>query len=187
MRRLIPALSLPLLVAAAAGHAVQATSTSEPPGSPPPADSLSGDVNVFAAASLTDAFTAIGEAFEAEHPDVDVMFNFAASSDLVGPIIETARRPTCSRRPTRTTWTKLVDAERNVGDPATFATNSLAIIVEPGNPQGIEGVEDLADPDLIVVATATPRCRSAPTPSRCSTPPASRSRPTRSRRTSAAS
>ena len=117
-----------------------------------PADALGGDLTVFAAASLTDAFTAIGEAFESEHPDVDVTFNFAASSDLVAQIIEGAPADVFASAD-QNNMTKLVDAERNDGDPATFATNSLAIIVEPGNPQGIESVEDLANPDLIVVTT----------------------------------
>ena len=51
---------------------------------------VSGDVTVFAAASLTDAFTEIGDAFMAEYPDVEVRFNFAASSELVTQINEGA-------------------------------------------------------------------------------------------------
>lgn len=42
-----------------------------------------GDVTVSAAASLTDAFNEIGRAFEAQNPDTDVRFNFAASDALV--------------------------------------------------------------------------------------------------------
>ena len=48
----------------------------------------SGDLTVFAAASLTDAFTEIGDAFMAANPDADVTFNFAASSELVTQINE---------------------------------------------------------------------------------------------------
>ncbi len=154
MRRLITALSLPVLVAVAAGHAVQATSTSEPPGSPPPADSLSGDVNVFAAASLTDAFEAIAVAFEEAHPDVDVVFNFAASSELSAAIVDDGAPADVFASADQNNMDRLVEAGRNVGEPETFATNTLAIVVEPGNPLEIDGVEDLADPDLIVVATA---------------------------------
>src|SRR5690242_11925262 len=41
-----------------------------------------GQVTVFAAASLTDAFTEIGERFKADNPGSDITFNFGASSQL---------------------------------------------------------------------------------------------------------
>ena len=130
-----------------------ATSTSEPPGSPP-ANALSGDINVFAAASLTNAFEAIAVEFEAANPDADLVFNFAASSELAASIVEDGTPADVFASADQNNMNKLVDAGLDDGDPATFATNSLAIVVEPGNPQGIGGVEDLADPDLIVVATS---------------------------------
>src|SRR3989442_14978235 len=39
-------------------------------------------LSVFAAASLSDAFGALGRAFEAAHPGVEVEFNFAGSQQL---------------------------------------------------------------------------------------------------------
>ena len=131
--------------------AAEATSTSEPPASPPPADSLSGDITVFAAASLTDAFEMIATVFEEEHPDVDIVFNFAASSELVAAIVDDGAPADVFASADQNNMDKLVDAERNDGEPATFATNSLEIIVESGNPLGIAGVEDLANPDIIFV------------------------------------
>jgi molybdate transport system substrate-binding protein len=137
---------LALFVGAASVVAVSASAhaTTEP------VASAEGDIVVFAAASLTDAFTAIGDAFESEHPDVDVTFNFAASSDLVTQIEEGAPADVFASADQRN-MDKLVEAERAAADPATFASNSLAIIVEAGNPHGIASVDDLADPDLIVV------------------------------------
>ena len=76
-----------------------------------PAASVEGDIVVFAAASLTDAFTAIGDAFESEHPDVDVTFNFAASSDLVTQIDEGAPADVFASADQRN-MDKLVEAER---------------------------------------------------------------------------
>jgi molybdate transport system substrate-binding protein len=116
-----------------------------------PANSLSGDVTVFAAASLTDAFETIATAFEEEHPDVDVVFNFAASSELVTAIVDDGAPVDVFASADQNNMDKLVDADRNDGEPATFATNSLEIIVEPGNPLGVAGVEDLANPDIIFV------------------------------------
>ena len=115
-----------------------------------PTAEVEGDVVVFAAASLTDAFTAIGDAFQSEHPDVSVTFNFAASSDLVTQIDEGAPADVFASADQRN-MDKLVEAELAATDPETFASNSLAIIVEAGNPQGIASVDDLAEPDLIVV------------------------------------
>lgn len=161
MRRTVPRSRLGISAAVAtaalaiAPAAVSATAPTEPSDTSvatEAAGGLEGDLTVFAAASLTDAFEAIGEAFGEANPDVDVTFSFASSSDLVGQIIEGAPADVFASAD-QNNMTKLIDAESNGGDPQTFATNSLAIIVEAGNPQGITGVEDLAEnPDLIVVS-----------------------------------
>ena len=110
-------------------------------------------MTVFAAASLTDAFTEIGDAFMVDHPDASVTFNFASSSDLVVQINEGAPADVYASAD-QTNMAKLIDAGNNGGEPALFATNSLEIIVEKGNPKAITGVADLANPDLIVVTCA---------------------------------
>lgn len=138
MRRHITGLSV-LLVAAVPAARVAEAST------------LSGDLDVFAAASLTDAFEAIAVEFEEASSDVDVVFNFAASSELVAAIVDDGAPADVFASADQNNMQKLVDAERNDGDPATFATNTLEIIVEPGNPLGIATIEDLADPDLVFV------------------------------------
>ena len=50
----------------------------------------SGDITVFAAASLTDSFTEIGDAFTEANPDAKVTFSFDASSALVQQITQGA-------------------------------------------------------------------------------------------------
>ena len=112
-----------------------------------------GDVTVFAAASLTAAFTEIGEAFTLEHPGADVTFNFAASSELVAQIGQGAPADVFASAD-KSNMTKLTDAGNNATEPETFATNLLEIIVGPGNPQGVTGVADLANENLIVVTCA---------------------------------
>src|SRR5699024_10886638 len=47
---------------------------------------VTGDVTVFAAASLTEAFTEIGNKLEKQNPDLNVRFNFAGSSTLAEQI-----------------------------------------------------------------------------------------------------
>jgi len=112
-----------------------------------------GDVTVFAAASLTAAFTEIGDAFMAANPDAKVTFNFAASSELVTQIGEGAPADVFASADMGN-MRKLTDAGNNATAPQVFATNSLAIIVNPGNPKGIVGVADLADENLILVVCA---------------------------------
>ena len=114
---------------------------------------VSGDVTVFAAASLTAAFTEIGDAFMVEYSDANVTFNFAASSELVTQIGEGAPADVFASAD-QSNMTKLTDAGNNATEPAVFATNLLEIIVGPGNPMGITGVADLANEDLIVVICA---------------------------------
>jgi molybdate transport system substrate-binding protein len=113
----------------------------------------SGDLTVFAAASLSAAFTEIGEAFMSEHPDVAVTFNFAASSELVTQIAEGAPADVFASADVSNMAT-LTDAGMNAAEPVVFATNLAKIIVGPGNPEGITGVEDLANEELIVVQCA---------------------------------
>ena len=80
-------------------------------------------------------------------------FNFASSSELVTQINEGAPADVYASAD-QANMTKLTDAGGNGGEPEVFATNSLQIIVGPGNPKGITGVADLANPDIIFVTCA---------------------------------
>jgi molybdate transport system substrate-binding protein len=115
--------------------------------------SADGEIVVFAAASLTGAFTEIGQAFTAGTPATTVTFNFGSSSDLVTQISEGAPADVYAAAD-QANMTKLADAGGTAGSPQVFATNDLQIVVEPGNPLGIEGVGDLARPGLIYVTCA---------------------------------
>src|SRR5690606_15333930 len=48
---------------------------------------VDGDLVVLAAASLTDAFGQIADAFRSEHPDVAVTVSFAGSSSLAQQVL----------------------------------------------------------------------------------------------------
>src|SRR5260370_14582321 len=52
----------------------------------PSSTPLSGTVAVFAAASLTDAFNALGNSFQAANPGVTMKFNFSGTPTLVTQI-----------------------------------------------------------------------------------------------------
>jgi molybdate transport system substrate-binding protein len=141
-----------------AAPATEAVSTGAPATEPagtdaPESPAVEGDVTVFAAASLTAAFTEIGDAFMVEHPASNVVLNFAASSELVTQIGEGAPADVFASADV-SNMTKLTDAGENATEPVVFATNIAEIIVGPGNPEAVSGVADLANPELIVVQCA---------------------------------
>ncbi len=113
----------------------------------------SGDIVVFAASSLTEAFTEIGAAFKVDNPDVNVTFNFAGSGDLVTQIGQGAPADIFASADD-SNMTKLSDAGESAGEPVSIAKNTMEIIVEKGNPKAVTGVADLAKSDLIVVLCA---------------------------------
>lgn len=121
-----------------------------------PADAspeLAGTVTVFAAASLTDAFTDLGEEFEAEHPGVTVEFNFAASSTLAQQITQGAPADVFASASPATMQT-VVDAGANAGEPVVFVQNTLQIVLPAGNPGEVTGLADFANEDLIIALCA---------------------------------
>jgi molybdate transport system substrate-binding protein len=130
---------------AAASTTAAPTTTTTPP--------VTGNITVFAAASLTDSFNAVGAAFTKANPNAKVTFTFDASSALVTQITQGAPADVFASADTAN-MDKLVKASLNGGPPVNFATNLLSIIVAPGNPKGITGVADLAKPDLKVVLCA---------------------------------
>jgi molybdate transport system substrate-binding protein len=109
-----------------------------------------GEIKVFAAASLTAAFTELGERYSAANGGAEVTFNFAGSQALATQIQQAAPADVFASADLPN-MDKVKDL---VGTPQNFASNRLAIVVEQGNPKGVEGLADLADPDLKVVLAA---------------------------------
>jgi molybdate transport system substrate-binding protein len=108
-------------------------------------------LTVLAAASLTDAFSEIGQDFEAAHPGVKVAFNFAGSQILSTQLIQGAAADIFASA-NHTEMDKVVDAglvqEEAVQD---FLTNRLTVILPEDNPAGIQTLQELARPGLKLV------------------------------------
>ncbi|MEY4173803.1 MAG: hypothetical protein RI900_968 [Actinomycetota bacterium] len=114
-------------------------------------DRSEGDtLTVGAAASLTAAFSEIGDAFMAEHPGAKVAFEFGSSSDLAKGIDEGAPVDVFASADTKN-MDKVVAGVGVAAEPRTFATNELQIIVGKGNLKGVRSLADLAAPGLLVV------------------------------------
>lgn len=148
MRRSPLALALTLLLAACGGAPLAAPTEA-------PAASLSGPLTVFAAASLTDAFTAIGEAFNAANPEVEIAFNFAGSQQLATQITEGAPADVFASA-NRSQMQVAIDSTRVVsGTQQTFVRNRLVVITPKDNPAGISAPSDLARPGLKLILADT--------------------------------
>ena len=110
------------------------------------------ELTVFAASSLTDAFTQIGTNFEAANDGTTVTFNFGSSGDLASAI-ETEGTADVFASASQT-YMDYVDAAVGVEDRADFVQNKLVVITPPDNPAGITSLEDLAEPGVQVVLAA---------------------------------
>jgi molybdate transport system substrate-binding protein len=108
------------------------------------------EIKVFAAASLTAAFNELGPRFTTASGGTRVTFNFAGSQALATQIRQGAPADVFASADVPN-----MDKVRDlVGDPRVFAGNRLAIVVEQGNPNGVDGLDDLAAGDLKVVLAA---------------------------------
>lgn len=106
------------------------------------------NVTVFAAASLTDAFDELASEFGEANDNVDVEFNFLASSDLAAQITEGAPADVFASADEEN-MARILD-EGLATDPVVFAENRLAIAVQAGNPEDIASLNDLENPELVV-------------------------------------
>jgi molybdate transport system substrate-binding protein len=110
---------------------------------------------VFAAASLTDAFTDMSARFTTDNRGATVDFNFAGSSDLANQLTQGAEADVFASADTNN-MDKVVSAGLIAGNPVNFASNTLVIAVASGNPKRIASFADLTRPGLDVVVCARP-------------------------------
>lgn len=114
---------------------------------------LTGELTIFAAASLGTAFDELATQFEAQHPSLEVLpISYDGSSTLATQLIEGAPADVFASADEKN-MQKVVDAGL-ASDPELFASNTLVIAVPAGNPGGVESIEDLGDDSLTVVLCA---------------------------------
>ena len=137
-----------LLVALATGCTGGST------GSEPTSDTgtIQGTVLVAAAASLTDAFAALAERFETDHPGVDVELSVGASSSLALSIEEGSPFDVFASA-NEAVMAGLDDAELLDGSPVEFATNTLVVAV-PAGTTTVTSLDDFTRDDLLLGACA---------------------------------
>ncbi|GEL95241.1 molybdate ABC transporter substrate-binding protein [Cellulomonas composti] len=131
----------------------------------PTADDLTGDLRIFAAASLEPVFDELAAAFVAEHPGVTVdPITYDGSSTLATQLVEGATADVLATADEKNMQT-VVDAGLVSGEPQVFTTNTLQIVVPAGNPKNISSLADLAaltaDGGKVVLCAPEVPCGSA--------------------------
>jgi molybdate transport system substrate-binding protein len=144
------------LLAAACGGSTQ-TAPAGPTTAPTPAATPEPkELVVLAAASLTDAFTEMGEDFPKQPgmAGVKLTYSFGASSQLRVQLEQGAPADVFASADT-IQMDNAVKSAVVVGTPTVFARNRLVVIVPAPNPAGITALADLARPGVKFV-TAGP-------------------------------
>lgn len=106
---------------------------------------------VFAATSLRDAFTAMGEAFERAHPGVELTLNFAGTQELRTQL-EHGVAVDVFASADQVHMDTLVRGER-VADPVVFARNEPVVVVSTEAAATIRSLADLPAATRIVIGT----------------------------------
>jgi molybdate transport system substrate-binding protein len=126
-----------------------------PQASVPPAATeatkTSGEITVFAAASLTEAFREIGANFERANPGTKVTFNFAGSQQLVQQIVQGAPADVFASAAPRQMEDATTAGSVMSGTQRTFVRNRLVVIHPADNRAGVKTLQDLARPGVKVV------------------------------------
>lgn len=113
-------------------------------------------ITVSAAASLTEAFTEMEKEFENDNPDIDVVFNFAASGALRtqiegGAPVDVFASADQDQMDILQSRGFIYNDTR--GD---FVENSMVMIVPKGNEPGLTSMEDLTKPEVKNIAIGNP-------------------------------
>lgn len=113
-------------------------------------DAVTGDVVVFAASSLTDAFKEIAGEFQRLHPNARVVLSFGGSSQLAIQLVNGARADVFASAD----QDQMDAAQRGnalVGAQQIFVQNRLMLIAPRDNPAHIAALNDLARPGVKVL------------------------------------
>lgn len=114
-------------------------------------------INVAAAASLTEAFTDIEKEFEAENPKIDVVYNFAASGTLRTQIEAAPETADVFASAAQDQMDMLASKGFIYNDTREdFVENSLVMITPSGNALGLIGMQDLTKTEVEKISMGNP-------------------------------
>jgi molybdate transport system substrate-binding protein len=131
------ATALGLLLLAGCGEAGSAGSASD------------GEVVVFAASSLKDAFEKLGAGLKDK--GINTTFNFAGSQALAAQLAQGARADVFASADARNMEAAVSSGSVVNGTQRLLLTNKLVMVVAPGSAGQVSTIEDLARPGLKLV------------------------------------
>lgn len=117
-------------------------------------------LNIFAAASLADAFKSIEKVFTRDNPGTSLAFTFAGSQQLASQLEQGARADVFASADER--WMTYARQKSQIeGEPVIFTNNWLVVIYPRTNPARIRRLADLARSGvkLVLAAEAVPAGR----------------------------
>jgi molybdate transport system substrate-binding protein len=139
--------SLALVVVALAASCGSSSSNTSAPSS---AAANGGTLNVFAAASLINAFGTLKTTFQNAHPGWRVNLNVAGSDQLAAQIEQDAPADVFAAASPK--YPQQLQGEHKLGPTVNFATNTLILVVPKSNPAHITSIDDLKKGAKLVVA-----------------------------------
>lgn len=141
------------VVVALCGCATAVPAASPQPTAKPSSVAVSGQLRVYAAASLKGAFDELLKQFASDHPGVTTSVDYDGSSVLVTQLIQGAPADVLATADERT----MSDAQKGgviEGGTRLFAANELRLVVPAGNPAKIGSLADLDKPGVRTVLCA---------------------------------
>ena len=120
------------------------TAPAAPTSARPAVAPVSGEIVVFAASSLTDAFQDMATAFQQANPNARLTFNFGASSQLATQLGQGARADVFASAD-QAQMDNANKADVLAGPDRAFARNRLVLITPGENRRRITGIHDLAN------------------------------------------
>jgi len=117
---------------------------------------MQGEITVFVPCGIAGPYGETKKLFEQRYPNIKVKHELANIDVQARLLAEGKAQPDV--------WLCLGDREMervqqagNVdGQPVTYAYNSVAMLVQKGNPRKIESLQDLTRPEIKTIALATP-------------------------------
>jgi len=148
---LIALMLLMAVLITACGAATPAAPAATNAPAPTAIATTTGELTVFAAASLTAAFKEIGQKFGAANRGVTVTFNFAGSDQLATQITQGAPADVFASANKKQLDVVIKSGEIISGTERTFVRNRLVVVYPKDNPAKLAALKDLAKPGVKIV------------------------------------